>query len=96
MEKINIRKTNKKELLEILLLQNKKIEELELELMETKRQLASKKIIIEESGTLAEASLKLNKIFECAQKAADQYLLNIKEKCKKKEEETKKNCEQKN
>lgn len=37
-----------------------------------------RKIQIEEAGSLAEAVLKLNGIFETAQKAADQYLYNLK------------------
>jgi len=88
-----LRKIGKKELLEILLSQAKKIEELEIELEKTQKKLESKKILIEESGSLAEASLKLNNIFETAQQAADQYLLNVKEKCKKIENDTRKACQ---
>ena len=57
MDDKKIRKISKKELLEILLSQSKKIEELELELKETKKELESKKIAISSSGYLAEASL---------------------------------------
>lgn len=92
MDDKQLKKITKKELLEILLSQAKRIEELEKELQITKDKLKSKKIMIEESGSLAEASLKLNKIFEIAQETADQYLLNIKENCKKEELETKKKC----
>jgi len=92
MEKKKQNKISKKELLEILLSQAKRIEELETELEKTKTKLESKIILIEESGTLAEAALKLNKVFETAQEAADQYLLNIKEQCKRKEQETKRKC----
>jgi len=88
-----LRKIGKKELLEILLSQAKKIEELEIELEKTQKKLESKKILIEESGSLAEASLKLNNIFETAQQAADQYLLNVKEKFKKIENDTRKACQ---
>ena len=88
-----IRKINKKELLEILLSQAKRIEELEQQLEKTQKKLDSKKIAIENSGSLAEASLKLNGIFEMAQATAEQYLLNIKEKCKKIENDTKKECQ---
>ena len=88
-----LRKISKKELLEILLDQAKKIEELEKELEKTQKKLNSKRILVEESGTLAEASLKLNNIFEIAQQSADQYLFNVKEKCKKIESDTKKACQ---
>jgi len=76
----SLRKLSRKDLLEILLIQNKKIDELELELEITKKQLNDKNIIIKESGSIAEASLKLNHIFEVAQKSADEYLENIKNK----------------
>lgn len=87
-----LRKISKKELLEILLEQAKRIEELELELSETQQKLDSKMITIEEAGSIATAALELNGIFDKAQKTADQYLLNIKEKCKKIENDTKKAC----
>lgn len=93
MDDKKIRKINKKELLEILLSQAKRIEELEQQLEKTQKKLDSKKITIENSGSLAEASLKLNGIFEMAQATAEQYLLNIKEKCKKIENDTKKECQ---
>ena len=83
MNNNKLRKISKKELLEILLSQAKRIEELEKELKETKEKLESKIITVNESGTLAEAVLKINGIFETAQKSADQYLFNIKEKYKK-------------
>jgi len=90
MNEKKLKKIGKKELLEILLSQAKRIQELEIELENTKKELESKKIIIEESGTIAEAALKLNNIFAVAQEAADQYLLNVKEKYKSTENDTKK------
>ena len=72
-----IRKLRRIDLLEILLAQNKRIDELEQELEETKRQLENKKIKMREIGTLAEASLQLNQIFEDADAAAKMYLHNI-------------------
>ena len=72
-----IRKMSRRDLLEILVLQSQKIDELEEELKETKELLESKQIMISETGSIAEASLKLNKVFETAQQAADQYLENI-------------------
>ncbi len=45
------------------------------ESLETER--LEKQIKLEDAGSIAEASLKLNGIFEAAQEAADQYLYNI-------------------
>lgn len=92
MEKNKFRKISKKELLEIMLNQAKRIKELETELNKTQEKLDSKKIIIEESGSLAEASLKLNSVFEQAQLAIEQYKYNVEEQCKKISAETKKQC----
>ena len=74
----DVKKMSRKDLLELLVAQSKKIDELELELEQTKTLLNSKQIMISEAGSIAEASLRLNKIFELAQEAADQYLENIK------------------
>ena len=92
MEKNKLRKISKKELLEIMLNQAKRIKELEQELNKTQAKLDSKKIIIEETGSLAEASLKLNNVFETAQLAIEQYKYNVEEQCKKITTETKKEC----
>lgn len=75
-------KLNRRELLEILLKLRKKNDELEKELEETKTKLADKELKIEKSGSIAEASLALTKIFEEAQKAADLYLANVKHETK--------------
>lgn len=40
-------------------------------------QLENRQLTLGESGSIAEASLRLNGVFEAAQKAADQYLENI-------------------
>ena len=94
MTKTNdVKKMSKKDLLQLLVMQSKKIDELEEELAQANKLLESKQIMISEAGSIAEASLKLNKIFELAQEAADQYLENIKQLNEKKKEklETSKN-----
>ena len=73
-----LKKLNRKELLEILLSQAKLIEELESELARTQKELNNKTIILKEAGSIAEATLRLSGIFEKAQEIADKYLNNIK------------------
>lgn len=51
-----------------------RIRELEEEMAEWKK---SRRIELEKAGSIAEASLRLNGVFEAAQKAADQYLENL-------------------
>ena len=71
-------KLKKSELLEIMLAQSKEIDSLREQLAKAEAKLKDKKIAIDESGSIAEASLRLTKIFEEAQKAADLYLDNVK------------------
>lgn len=71
METKDLNKLKRKELLELILAQASRIEKLE-------KELNSRRIKIEESGSLAEAVLKLNNLFEDAQKAIDDYTYNIK------------------
>lgn len=76
-EKDMLKKLSRQDLLEMLIESEKHVEQLEKELEEAKEQLRNRKIQIEESGSIAEAALKLNGIFEAAQAAADQYLENL-------------------
>lgn len=62
---------SRKDLLQVLVLQSRKIDELQDELDKTNELLESKQIMISEAGNIAEASLKINKIFEVAQIAVD-------------------------
>ena len=73
----------KSELLEIMLAQSREIDSLRAQLAEANARLEERRIAIEESGSIAEASLKLTKIFEEAQKAADLYVENMKRKARR-------------
>lgn len=72
-----VRKLKRAELLEILVQQKKEIVRLEKQLKEAEEKLQSRDIIIQQAGSIAEASLRLNHIFEDAQNAANQYLENV-------------------
>lgn len=74
-----LKKLSRQDLLEMLIAEEKRVEKLEQELEEARAQLQQRKIQISESGSIAEAALKLNGIFEAAQAAADQYLENIRQ-----------------
>lgn len=73
-------KLQRSELLEILLDQRKKIDSLEEENAELRARLEDRQILLEKSGSIAEASLALTSIFAEAQKAADLYVMNVKRK----------------
>lgn len=98
-----LRKLKRKDLLEILLDQSRENEDQRLllavqkeKILVLEQKLHEKRIDIAESGTLAEASLKLNGVFEAAQAAAQQYLDNLKTtdvRCAAMERATKERCE---
>lgn len=77
MTEKELRRLSRMDLLEMLLEQSREVERLQKELETVKNQLSDRRIMEQESGSIAEASLKLNKVFEAAQQAADQYLENI-------------------
>lgn len=74
-----LKKLSRQDLLEMLIAEEKRIEQLEKQLEEAQAELQNRKIQIDSSGSIAEAALKLNGIFEAAQRAADQYLENVKQ-----------------
>lgn len=69
---------NRKELLELLVAQSKENERLRARLEEAEQQLAQRRLMIAQAGSIAEAALQINQVFEAAQNAADQYIENIK------------------
>ncbi len=73
-----LKKLTRTELLELLLAQTERADSLEKEIEELRKKLSEKDIAIQNSGSIAEAALKINDIFNAAQAAADQYLINIK------------------
>ena len=77
-ERKRLSKLKRSELLEIILAQSDEIERLRGELQQKDAELESKRIAIAESGSIAEASLKLAHIFTDAQRAADLYVANVK------------------
>ena len=80
MTEKELHKLNRAELLEMLIAQGKKLNRLEEELKKANSELERREIAVETSGTLAEAALKLNRVFEDADAAAKQYLELIKQK----------------
>ena len=77
MTEKELRRLSRAELLEMLLAQTEENRQLKRELKEARDALSNRQIAIEESGTMAEAALKLNGVFEAADRAVQQYLENI-------------------
>lgn len=80
-----LRRLSRRELLELLIEQGKKVNDLQARLDEATEKLASRQIQLEQAGSIAEAALRLNHIFEDAQAAADQYLENIRAQARSEE-----------
>lgn len=70
----DLKKLSRAELLELLLDAAKENDRLRDEIESLKAQLNDRQIVIAESGTLAEAALKLSDIFTAADEAAKLYL----------------------
>ena len=69
-----LRRLKRDDLLQILINQQRSLDEYAVVVEDYEKQLNERRISLEESGNVAEAALKLNGVFEAAQKAADQYL----------------------
>jgi light-regulated signal transduction histidine kinase (bacteriophytochrome) len=74
----NLQRLSRKELLSIMISQGKEIDSLKEELRQANEKLQQRDICIRESGSIAEAALKLNNIFQDAEMASKQYLDSIK------------------
>lgn len=73
-----LKKLNRKQLLELLLRLTERSEELQAQLDDANKKLKNRLLIKTEAGSIAEAALKLNGVFEAAEDAAKQYLYNVK------------------
>ena len=89
MDEKELRKLNRSELLELLLIQTRKNEKLQRKLQKAEAKLAERQLKITEAGNLAEAVVSVSGIMEAAQAAAEQYIESIKAI----EAETKEKCE---
>lgn len=86
----DLKKMSRAELLELLLIQTRTVEQLQKKLAKAEALLADRQLRIEKAGSLAEAMVDINGVMEAAQAAADQYLENIAAM----REETRKQCDQ--
>lgn len=69
-----LKKLNRYQLLELLILQTERADKLQAKLEAAEKQLAEQEVHIASLGSIAEASLQLNGVFQAAQAAADMYI----------------------
>ena len=72
-----LRRLSRSELLEMLIAQTEENDRLKIRLEQAEAQLRDRRIEIDKAGSLAEAALSLNGVFQAAEAAAQQYLENI-------------------
>lgn len=95
-----LKKLSRADLLELLVEQLKENDQLRAQLEAAEKRLAQRKIELEKAGSIAEASLQLNGVFEAAQAACAQYVENIEQLsarqeqiCAQMERETREKCD---
>ena len=100
MTERELKRLSRSDLVEMLMEQTTRVRELEDQLEDANRILERRDIAIDEAGSIAEAALKLNGVFEAAQAAGEQYLENIRTLserqealCARREEESMKRAE---
>ena len=77
MTQEELKKLKRIDLLEMLIEQGRENEKLKKRLAEAESELESRRIAIENAGSMAQAALQLNNVFQAAEKAKEQYIENI-------------------
>lgn len=77
MTEKELRRLSRGELMELLLKQSIRMHALEERLEQAEKALEKRELTQLEAGTMAEAALKLNNVFQAADEACKQYIENI-------------------
>ncbi|MBR3195968.1 MAG: DNA repair protein [Clostridia bacterium] len=75
----DLKKMNRQELLELILAQSRRIQDLEKKLSDAEQRAQSREIQIRNCGSIAEAALTLSGFFEAADRAAHMYIENVRQ-----------------
>ena len=89
----DLKKLNRYQLLELLIVQTKRADELQERLEAMEKQLNDQDLKISSLGSIAEASLQLAGVFQSAEEAARIYLNGAKERAKEIEDAANKKAE---
>ena len=81
-----LRKLSRTDLLEMLVDLSEELNRVKQQLEEAEEKLNKRQIAIDNAGSIAEASLQLNGVFEAAEAAGEQYLENIRNLSDRQEE----------
>lgn len=91
--KTDMRKLHRSDLIDIIYELQRQVNTLEEQNAQLTEELQDRVIRMENAGSIAEAALALNHVFEAAQKAADQYLFSIRSAGMRTEEQPQKEAE---
>lgn len=76
-----LRHMSRGELIDVIYALKKQQEELAAENEELRQHLSQRELKLQKAGSIAEAAMSLNQVFEAAQQAADQYLQSVYANC---------------
>lgn len=100
MTEKELKKLSRTDMLQMLIDQSEEMEKLKTELEKAQSELRNREIKISEAGSIAEAAIAINGVFEAAQAASLQYVESVKKLSEKqdaiaivKERETREKCE---
>ena len=101
MTEEDLKKLRRSDLLELLIAQERENEQLRAQVTRLKERLEDREIDLDQAGSIAEAAMRLNGVFQAAQDAAAQYLENVQrlsgrqeEICRRQEEESRQAAQQ--
>ncbi len=83
MTEKDLRKLSRAELIDMLITAKKTELQLRAQLEEARKMLEDRRLRVENAGSLAEAAMALNGVFEAAQAAAEDYLRTVREEVSK-------------
>ncbi len=83
MTEKDLRKLSRAELIDMLITAKKTELQLRAQLEEARKMLEDRRLRVENAGSLAEAAMALNGVFEAAQAAAEDYLRAVREEVSK-------------
>lgn len=87
-----LKRLRRSDLLEMLLELRKENDDLRSQLAQAKKQLEDRNLEIEKSGSLAEAVVQMNGLFEATQAACEQYVDIVRRRMHAEEQQTHEKC----
>lgn len=88
-----LKRMNRGELIEIIYQYRIQVDDLTAQVKKLTDELDERRLRMEKAGSIAEAAISVNKVFEAAQQAAEQYLYSIKSANEENEESADGSCE---